>query len=317
MKKNIFNKFLLVCGLALGLTSCLKDKGYEDGLYGAVRNVEGKEYISIPVAAKNPNTLGLESKSGVQNIELFVASYDYVDPAAADISATLTVNNALVTAADPTVLILPASSYSLPNNKVTVPAGSRISNKFVLALNTSTLDPTKKYGIGFTVSSVSKEGVQIPSNLKDVVYIFSLKNRFDGVYKINFKMDVAADRNADWKGPYAYPNDVQLITTGPNSVVMYNTTFATGDNHPLMTPAVSGFGSTRALFTFDQNNKLISVVNDFPNPSNGRAFEINPSVTTSRYDPATKTVYAAFIMTQPGFQPLPIYDTLKFSKARP
>jgi hypothetical protein len=228
MKKNIFNKLLLVYGLALSLTSCLKDKGYEDNLYGSVRNIEGKEYISIPVAAKNPNTLGLESKAGVQSIELFVASYDYVDPAAADISATLTVNNALVTAADPTVVILPASTYSLPSNKVTIPTGSRVSNKFLLALNTSTLDPTKKYGIGFTVSSVSKEGVQIPANLKDVVYIFSLKNKYDGIYKLNFRMAVAADRSADWRGPYAYPNDVQLITTGPNSVVMYNTAFATG-----------------------------------------------------------------------------------------
>lgn len=315
MRKTIFNSLLLASAFTFTLTSCLKDKGWEDGLYGSVRNTAGKEYLSIPVAAKNPNTMGLESKAGVQNVALFSVSYDYESPAAADISGTVTVNNALIT--DPSVVLLPASTYSFPSTSATVKAGERVSDPFILALNTSTLDPTKKYAIGLTLSSVSKSGVQIPDNLKNVVYVFSLKNKYDGIYSLRFRMDAAADRAPEWKGPYAYPNEIRLITTGPNSVVMYNTAFANGDNHPLMTPAVSGFGSTRALFTFDANDKLVSVVNDFANPSNGRAFAINPAVTTSRYDPATKTIYAAFIMTQPGFAPLPIYDTLKFTKVRP
>jgi hypothetical protein len=315
MKKTLFNTSFLILALAFNLTSCLKDVGYENGKYGAIRNTEGKEYVSIPVAARNPNSLGLESKAGVQNIKLFAVSYDYVDPAAADISATVTVNNTLLT--DPAVIPLPTAAYTLPSNSITIKAGSRASSQFILALNTSTLDPTKKYGIGFSLTAVSKTGVVIPANLKNAVYVFSLKNKFDGVYKLSFSMAPATDRDQGWKGPYTYPNDIQLITTGPNSVVMFNTAYAAGDNHPLMTPGVSGFGSTRPLFTFDENNKLISVTNDFPNPANGRAFALNPAVTTSRYDPATKTIYAAFIMNQPGFQPLPIYDTIKFSKARP
>ena len=315
MKKLNFKYLWLLMAVSASFTACLKDEGYEDGTHGSVKNTAGQEWISIPVAPRNPNTLGLESKAGVQNIKLFAVSYDYVNPAPTDISATIAVNNSLVT--QPGVIVLPASTYTLPSSTITVPAGERVSDQFILALNTSTLDPTKKYGIGLTLSSVSKEGVQIPSNMKDVVYIFSLKNRFDGIYSLKFRMAAAADRAPEWKGPYSYPNEIRLITTGPNSVVMYNTAFASGDNHPLMTPSTSGFGSTRALFTFDADNKLVSVVNDFPNPANGRAFKINPDVTTSRYDPDTKTIYAAFIMTQPGFEPLPIYDTLKFTKPRP
>ncbi|HEX8332992.1 MAG TPA: DUF1735 domain-containing protein [Segetibacter sp.] len=320
MKRIILKNLLLLIAVSATFTSCLKDEGYEDGKYGAVRNTAGREFISIPVAAKNPNPMGLESKSGSQPISLFVVSYDYKDPASSDVSATITVNNALVTAIDPTVTIIPASTYTLPSNTITVKAGQRVSDNFILSLNTSTLDPTKKYGIGFTLTGTSKPSVEIPSNLKDVVYIFSLKNKYDGVYKISYKMEpgplrIAAGQAA-YAGPYVYPNDIHMITTGPNSVVMYNTAYGTGDNHPLQSPATSGFGSTRALFTFDNNDKLISVVNDFPNPSNGRVFAINPNVTTSRYDPTTKTIYAAFIMTQPGFDPLPIYDTLKFTKPR-
>ena len=84
-----------------------------------------------------------------------------------------------------------------------------------------------------------------------------------------------------------------------------------------MTPGVSGFGATKPAHTFDASDKLTNTVNAVPNPSNGRAFVNNPAVTDSRYDPATKTVYAAFIMTQPGFLDIPIFDTLKFVRARP
>ena len=138
MKKSIFNNLLLVVGLSFAFTSCLKDEGYDNGTYGAVRNTEGKEFVTIPVAAKNPNSLGLESKSGAQNIDLFAASYDYVNPAPEDITATVTLNNDLVTKADPTVTILPASTYTLPSNSITIPKGSRVSGQFVLSLNTST-----------------------------------------------------------------------------------------------------------------------------------------------------------------------------------
>jgi len=317
MKKLVFNNLWLVLAMSFSFTACLKDEGYDNGQYGAVRNTAGQEFLSIPVAAKNPNVLGLESKTGSQNVEMFVASYDFVDPASADITGTLVLNNALIAAADATAVVLPANTYTIPSNTITVKSGARVSDKFVINLNTSTLDPTKKYGIGFTLTSVSKGGVNVPSNLKDVVYIFTLKNKYDGIYTLKSRMDHPADRSADWlRTPFTYPFDIQLITTGPSSVKFFNTAFGAGF-HPLMVPAPSGFGATEPLFAFDANDKLISVTNGVPNPSNGRAFAINPNVTTSRFDPATKTVYAAFIMTQPGFQPLPIFDTLIFKSKRP
>lgn len=311
MKKLKFNNIWLVLAMSLSLTACLKDKGYEDGEYGSIKNTDGQEWLSIPVAARNPNVVGLESKAGAQNVELFVVSYDYVEPAATDISATITVNNGLVT--NPDVIILPASTYTIPTNTITVEAGQRVSEKFVISLNTSTLDPTKQYGIGFTLSNPSKNGVKLSQNLTNVVYHFTLKNKYDGIYTAKFSMDPAADRSQDWRGPYTYGYDIHMITTGPNSVRMFNTAFNAG-YHPLMTPGASGFGSTEAHFIFDDNNKLVDVVNL---ATGTRSFRLNPAVTDSRYDPATKTIYAAIIMDQTGFQPLPIYDTLIWKRARP
>jgi hypothetical protein len=307
--------------MSMVLSSCLKDNGFEDGEYQLVTGpgTEGSKYVSIPLATRRPNTLGLESKAGFQPVELFKASYDYKDAAETDIAVVMERNDALVTAIDPTVELIPASEIQIPSLTLNIAKGKWISDEFFkIDLNTGTLDPNKKYGIGFSVASVSMPGVAIPSNLKNVVFVFTLKNKYDGIYSARVRMAHPSDRSPDWlRTPYTYPYEIHLVTTGPNSVEWVNTAFGTEGYHPLMTPGVSGFGATRPAHTFDANDNLVSTVNAFPNPANGRAFINNPAVTDSRFDPATKTVYAAFIMTQPGFQDMPIFDTLTFLRARP
>ena len=310
------------------LTSCLKDEGFEEGRYQSVTdNTEGQEWVSIPYASrpKGVVSVGVESKTGNQTVGLFPISYDYKDPAPQDITATFTLNNNLVTAADPTVTILPENAYTIPALTLTIPAGKRVSEPFPIQMNTSLLDPTKKYGIGFTLSNVSKSGAAIPNNLKNVVFVFTIKNRFDGIYSLRSRMDHPSDRDPAWtRTPFTYSYPIHLITTGPLSVEWLNEAFGTEGYHPLQTPAVSGFGSTRPEFVFDEDNKLISVANAFPNPSNGRAFSIltgtDPKTglpINNHYDPVEKKVYAAFEMTQPGFAPIAIFDTLTFVRARP
>ena len=99
---------------------------------------------------------------------------------------------------------------------------------------------------------------------------------------------------------------------------MHNTGYANDYTHPIQTTptAWSRFGSYTPVFTFDATGKLVDAPNYYINPSNGRGGKVNATVTTSRYDAATKTVYAAIMMTQPGFADFPMYDTLVFKKAR-
>lgn len=322
MRKNIFNLSnlsLLAVG-ALMLTGCLKDTGFEDGTYGSITsNTEGGTYVSIPKANNRPNNLGLESRAGLQSVDLFQFSYDNVNPAPAEVTATVALNNALIT--DPAIVILPTTAYNIPSLATKIVAGEYISEMFKFNINTGLLDPTKKYGIAFTLTTVTG-GAAIPANLKDVVFIFSIKNKYDGIYSIRCRMDIAADRSADWvRTPFDYPAQIHLITTGPKTVKWANTAFSPGNStspgfHPLLTPAVSGFGATEPNFEFDASDNLISVVNGVPNPSNGRSFVINSAVAGSKWTTAKK-VYAAFIMNQPGFLPMPLFDSLTFVKARP
>lgn len=316
MRRNIFslsNLSMLAVG-ALMLTGCLKDTEFEDGTFGSVTgNTTGGLYVSIPKANNRPNVVGVESKAGLQSVDLFQFSYDNASPAPAGVTATVAVNNALIT--DPAVVLLPTSAYNIPSLSTAFTAGEFISEVFKININTGVLDPSKKYGIAFTLTSVSNSAA-IPDNLKDVIFLFTIKNKYDGIYTFRGRMDMAADRSPDWvRVPFDYPYQVQLITTGPNTVKFYNEAFGQGF-HPLMTPGTSGFGQTEATFTFDASDNLTAVVNSYSPVTNGRSYVINSAVAGSKWTSAKK-VYAAYIMNQTGFLPMPLYDTLTFVKARP
>ncbi|HEX8334661.1 MAG TPA: DUF1735 domain-containing protein [Segetibacter sp.] len=308
MKKIIFNNLLLLVAISATFTSCLKDKGYDEGKYGAVRNTAGQEFMSIPVAARIPNTQSLESKAGSQNIPLFVVSYDYVDPAASDITGTITLNNALVKAADTSAVLLPTSIYSIPSNTITVKAGQRVSDRFIMTINTSTLDPTKKYGIGFTLSSVSKGGVAIPSNLKDVVYIFSLKNVYDGIYTVmggfvqRYSAPGVPTVGDALNGDLAGNPDVTFTTQGPTTVEI------TGLNWAKKGGGIGGIDNLR--LTVDPATNQVTMF------ALGNATLANWEGRENRYDPATKTFYLNY-RWNPTANRREYSVILKYSKPRP
>jgi hypothetical protein len=316
MRIKISNNYFSILFLTaiVTLSGCLKSS--DKSSFGSITgNTTGKQFISIPKAASSPNILGVEAKNGFQPLSLFSFSYDNASPASSEITVTVAVNNSLVT--DPTLVLLPTAAYNVPSLATKIEVGKFISAPLLVNLNTDLLDPTKKYAVGFTITTVTG-GISVSSNLNNVVYAFTIKNKYDGIYSFRGRLDHPADRSADWlRTPFSYdPYQIHLITTGPRTVKFLNTAYNSGF-HPLATPGISGFGSTEPSLEFDANDNLISVTNTFPNPSNGRGFKINTNVTGSKYVPASKKVYAAFFMTQPGFIDMPIYDTLTFVKVRP
>lgn len=317
MKKIVLNKayLTLTALVAFLLSSCLKDEGFEEGRYGTINtNTEGQRFISIPLGAFTANPIGVESKAGAQPVSLFPVSFDFKEPASSDITATVQVNNDLVKAADSTAVLLPASSYTVSSTNLVVKAGQRISEPLTINLNTSQLDPSKKYGIGFTLTSVSDPSINMPANLKNVVFVFTIKNKYDGVYRFKGTYSHPADRPAEWtRTPFTYSYDVELRTTGPNTVSFFNTAFGSGFL-PLQTPAVSGFGGTALDIVFDENDNVISVNNPAPDARN-RQFQLIPG-GNSRYDEATKTLYLKMAMTQNGFDPIPMDIVMEFVRPR-
>lgn len=180
-----YKNLALVALAVLSLTSCLKDKGYENGEYG-LGSITGGEYVTLPLGTgfKAFNSLGLVSKAGLQDVNTFQAVYDYVDPASEDITVTLSKDDAAITAYDATLSLVPTAALGAGATTMLIPKGKRLSDPFVLKINTSLLNPSKVYGLAFTVSSVSKSSCLISRNLKTVIYKISIKNIYDGNYTV-------------------------------------------------------------------------------------------------------------------------------------
>jgi hypothetical protein len=223
---NIFSKYktpALIAFAIFSLSSCLKDEGFDNGTYG-MGGFAGGTFVAVPAASSSPFSLSLDSKSGNQPLELFSVNYENVDKAPEDITVTFTKNDAAVTAVGGLTL-LPASvlTFTSANPTVVIKQGTRVSPNFVCQINTGTLDPTKNYGLAFTISSVSKSGVAIASNLKTVVYKIALKNEWDGIYSIVSGLvtrynSPGVPANDALSGSLAGNSDVHLITSGVNEL---------------------------------------------------------------------------------------------------
>ena len=223
---NIFSKYkipALIAFTMLSLSSCLKDEGFENGTYG-MGGFAGGTFVAVPAASSSPFSIALESKSGNQPLELFSVNYENVDKAPEDITVTFTKDDAAVTAVGGLTL-LPASvlTFTSANPTVVIKKGTRVSPNFTCQINTGTLDPTKNYGMAFTISSVSKSGVAIAKNLKTVVYKIALKNQWDGIYTVVSGLvtrynSPGVPANDALSGPLAGNSDVYLITSGVSEV---------------------------------------------------------------------------------------------------
>ena len=288
------NLFLLAAFASITLSSCLKDKGYEDGEYNAITNrTEGQEFVSIPVSSRPGNVLtsGIEQRSTPQVLKLFALSYDAAGVAPEDFTATVELNNSLITTSADTIL-LPASMYSIRSTTINFKKGDRISDSLTITVpNGSTLDSRKLYALGFTLTSVSKAGVQIPANLRNVIVYFAIKNQYDGIYKViggrvqRYTAPSTPEVGGLLNGPLAGNPDVTLTTINANTVEITGHQWAKGSNS-----GVAGIDNLRATIDPVTNQVTMSSV--------GNPTLANWSGKVNRYDPLTKTFYLAFDWNQ-------------------
>lgn len=312
MKKLIFNKtwLYLFALVSATFTSCLKDEGYENGEYG-LKGVEGNEFVSIPKASKanNISVLAVEAKEEPQELSLFEVSYDFVNPASSPITVTLGLNNALITeynaknaAADTDYEIMPQAAYTLPSLTVTIPAGARLSESLKMTLNTNAIDPSSIYALGFTIQSTSSPSVKLPSNLKNIIVAFAVKNKYDGEYEVTGTMVDNASATLTGYFPMKY----YLITAGAKEVDGFDPVVWEDYFIPIRSgSALSGYGSFSPQFIFDDNDNIIKVINVYGQPAgNTRYAELDPS-GENKWDEATQTIKVKFFMFQPSAVALP------------
>ena len=290
--KRILLTGSLFAAFAVMFTSCLKDKGFDNGLYGINDPDTQPPGVGFPFSAKanNKNQVGVNVATSVQAINGVV----YVNlltgqPAQQDVHVTIAVNDALRTAYNaannPDLLPLTAAQYSL-GTTITIPAGQRSAQIPVNITNSSLLDPNSQYGLGITITGVDG-GYTIADNLKNLLLEISVKNQYHGDYIVNgYVYHPTAPRPlVDWAKPG--------ITSGAQSIDMdLGDLGSAGYKYRLHVNPVTNKvtleaapGAAGAPYTqFD--NGLPTTAPGYTPAWSGSALTNN-----ARWDPATKTFY--------------------------
>ncbi len=280
MKKSILSS--LIAAVVL-LSGCLKDDEFDGTKYGI-----GESGIS-GVGFKTPSRgLALNSQATPQSIYLIVG-LNGSQTSSTPINYTVASTPTLVTGS---FTPLPASGFTFSASG-TIPAGQYFDTLEVILPNASTLDATKTYGIGFTITSTDP-GYVVMSNASTTLVTFSLKNKYDGIYTVVSGLVTrytapGVPQGDVLSGPLAGNPDVRLITTGANSVAIPipanpnpgTLYWAAGTNSQVA-------GIDGVSLTVDPTTNLVTA------SSTGNASFANWVGKENKYDPATKTFYLAF-----------------------
>jgi hypothetical protein len=282
-------KILVLAALA-GLlittgTGCLKDKKFEDNEYGI--QIKDEKAVAFAQASASPVVIGINSQTAPIIVDGPYITLEQGGVAATDVHVKLTIDNSLVTAAGLTPLDV--TEYSVSTLDVTIPAGQKLTDVVKITVNNSSiLDATESYGIGFTISTVD-QGYKIAANQKNVVISFNIKNKYDGKYKAKgYGFLGTTNTTAPFLFNVECSWDLNLITSGANSVYM--------DAQPLFRGgSIIAFGNVFPKFIFDVNtDKVIGMANDAPGNGIAMNFPIDGGTYDSRFDPATRTIYVKF-----------------------
>jgi hypothetical protein len=284
MKK--YSLLTLVGAAALFLTSCLKDKKITDREYGmeGISDVKLVEFPHSPDDNIAVNFFNRDTTFGLVTVRL-----NSDKPAQQDIKVTLQPNAALVTAYNTahgtSYSVPPASIYSFDNLTVTIPAGSR---EGTLRITTNPANVAQgQYAFGFTIASVSDPSIVISENYKNQVMVLGVKNQYDGRYRLNG----AFYHPTQSPGYDPFEIEVELHTTGPNSVKIYVPDFGGYYGPGLFAGALNAFGAQEPEITIDPVTNKATVQNGYAGAVT--FYQMAPGFN-SHYDPATKKIFVKY-----------------------
>lgn len=158
--------------LVLGLTSCLKDKNFDDGKTQAYHGGDIKP-IEIKLTAADPSNFleiaGLGDANKDTTFNLVPVNLATSEAASEDIHVTLEQNNQLVTdfnAENDTEYEVPtADMFQVSGLTVTIPRGQRTGYM------TITMNPSKfaggSWALGYTIKSVQEGGYTVSGNMQN------------------------------------------------------------------------------------------------------------------------------------------------------
>ncbi|QEM10994.1 BT_3044 domain-containing protein [Mucilaginibacter rubeus] len=285
MKKNIFNKYLLVAGIAsVAIFSGCRKETAADKVGGQAAN-NGLSFIGFPDGLEQAHFF--DPFTDIKTVDVFSIKRDA--KSAADLQKDQTVvlksipdaitkyNDDNGTAYE----LLPTSLYTVSSTKVTTTTSGNLNakfapgdfqNYFTIKLDGSKFDLSKKYALAYVISDAA--GLTIHAASKDTLYtFFAIKNKYDGAYHSTgtFHHPTAGDRAID--------RDKTLTTAGATAV----------------STEIGDIGGSMTL-TVNETTNVVTV--------SGNVSASQPLIPvpgkTSTYDPATKSFILNYQYTGSG-----------------
>lgn len=318
--KHINKSLALAAVLPIMLAGCLKDNKF---INSAIQSNQGANVPVVGMAANVSSTenfalVAYDNGNNDTTVDLLPISVGGTSPADKDLHITVEQVDQLVdnyNAANETEYTPPPVGSFTTSSTVLIKKGAYIGYLQIKFKPSNYIG--QPYALGYRIKSIQETGYAISGNLDSAVCAIVIKNKYDGNY--NLKMQSTgwgAYTIADGPTTYTWPSKVGFSSTGGNTLIFSTAEAANFQMGFTPTGGVASFGAATPQFAFDLGtNKLTGVTNLTPDSRN-RAFKLNPEVTDSRYDPATKTIYIAYIMGQDGRPDMKIYDTLTYSGPR-
>ncbi len=318
--KRIRN-IIAISVVAFGFGGCLKDVSRTMDVTQSNNVIEfaNTANLTSPTTSKYP-LIGINvlmQPSGTYNA---VISYSGANDAPEDIKVTVGDADPAVLAAyntqnKTTYTALPTANYSLPQTTVTIPKGKR-SVQFPISLTNTDQVFGKNYVLALSIKSASS-GI-ISGNFNTMLYLLNGINNIDGIYELHFKFS-ANDRGLDTYPVSWYYSDVTMVTASATTSTMRNLNAGTSVTTAVHAAVANGLPSSISAFvpllTIDPATSKITTVTN--NSGGAKSAVLNPAVTDSRFDPATKNIYVSFILREAGKQDMIVYDTLFYKTPRP
>jgi Domain of unknown function (DUF1735) len=321
------NKFKQIAILLTVVTivslGCLKDKKFNNNEYGITDPLNTPKGVSFPLAVNEKNTTGLDAVSSTPQIlkDLIVASLDNGVIPSSDVKVNFVIDNSIVLKYNienelkgkDSINVFRPTLYSIPGSTITVKAGGRLGQLPLTVPSTVPLSLDSSYAIGLRIVS-NDGGYTIAENLKNLLLVFNLKNKFDGVYRLKG----FHNRNVpDYTIPYDV--DVHMVTTGPNNVVFFYPNPGPNANaHPINGNGGSYYGSFAPEIGFDANANSITGFYSALTCREWYAGTLPMAIVSgsnSRYEPVTKKMYLSFFYNNNPLRSF--FDTLTYKGPRP
>lgn len=268
--RNIIISFLLMAGITVIVSGCLKDKLYDEGRIQS-EHATGPQPQVVEVrltASSNTNflTLSMNNSPADTIMDLVPINLATPGPATRDIHVTAALDSTLVDqydTANSTNYETPLSSmYTIVNPVVTISKGSHVGYVQIKFKISDFLGGS--WALGFRIVSIQEPGYVVSGNLNTGIVSIGVKNQYDGIYTNSCAI---------------YKSGALLTNTNGN------VTLATVNAGTVATNSLGNyFTPYDCEFTVNPDNSVIV------SSSNFSVTNVGPNT----YDPSSKTIHVKF-----------------------